>query len=326
MLALNFEYLRYYSGEKPVPMLTIVIGGNHEASNYFQELPYGGWIAPNIYYLGYAGVVSYNGFRIAGISGIYKRYDYFKGHFEFPPYNNSTLRSVYHYRYQEVFRLKLLQGPIDFMLSHDWPTRICKYGNVEQLLIDNPHLSEDVSTNTLGSGPLFELLNQMKPRHWLSAHLHVKFAATFPHATGEKTEFLALDKCLPDRQYLQIMDVESRNDSKLNDGKLKYDFEWINILYQTKRLNFITPIAESNSIRFGFPNEDKTENTELIWDRFGQDLFIPLNFSRDAVPHKLTDSPTSAQQTDPVQNQQTVKFCNNIGIRDPLELLGCFHQ
>lgn len=28
------------------------IGGNHEASNHLQELPYGGWVAPNIYYLG----------------------------------------------------------------------------------------------------------------------------------------------------------------------------------------------------------------------------------------------------------------------------------
>lgn len=30
--------LRYYTGEKKAPILTIVIGGNHEASNYFWEL------------------------------------------------------------------------------------------------------------------------------------------------------------------------------------------------------------------------------------------------------------------------------------------------
>ena len=30
--------LRYYTGEKQAPVLTIVIGGNHEASNYFWEL------------------------------------------------------------------------------------------------------------------------------------------------------------------------------------------------------------------------------------------------------------------------------------------------
>jgi lariat debranching enzyme len=29
---------RYYSGKAKAPMLTIVIGGNHEASNYMWEL------------------------------------------------------------------------------------------------------------------------------------------------------------------------------------------------------------------------------------------------------------------------------------------------
>lgn len=48
-----FYYInRYYSGEKKAPILTIFVGGNHEASNYLQELPYGGWVAPNIYYMG----------------------------------------------------------------------------------------------------------------------------------------------------------------------------------------------------------------------------------------------------------------------------------
>lgn len=57
---------RYYSGEKVAPILTLFIGGNHEASNYLQELPYGGWVAPNIYYLGRAGVVRFGNLRIGG--------------------------------------------------------------------------------------------------------------------------------------------------------------------------------------------------------------------------------------------------------------------
>jgi hypothetical protein len=48
----SFLHFRYYSGEKKAPVLTVFIGGNHEASNYLQELPYGGWVAPDIYYLG----------------------------------------------------------------------------------------------------------------------------------------------------------------------------------------------------------------------------------------------------------------------------------
>jgi lariat debranching enzyme len=37
---------------------------------------YGGWVAPNIYYLGNAGVVNFGGLRIGGISGIYNYFDY----------------------------------------------------------------------------------------------------------------------------------------------------------------------------------------------------------------------------------------------------------
>jgi lariat debranching enzyme len=100
------SFWRYYNGELKAPVLTLFIGGNHEASNFLQELPYGGWVAPNIYYLGYAGVVKFKGVRIGGMSGIYKGHDYLKGHFEAPPYSEDTKRSVYHVRNLEVFRLK----------------------------------------------------------------------------------------------------------------------------------------------------------------------------------------------------------------------------
>jgi hypothetical protein len=45
----------------------------------YSTRPFGGWAAPNIYYMGYAGVINFGGVRIAGISGIYKHYNYDKG-------------------------------------------------------------------------------------------------------------------------------------------------------------------------------------------------------------------------------------------------------
>jgi hypothetical protein len=52
------------------------VGGNHEAANHLWELYHGGWAAPRIWFLGYAGVVRFGGLRIGGLSGIYKEQHY----------------------------------------------------------------------------------------------------------------------------------------------------------------------------------------------------------------------------------------------------------
>ena len=108
-------------------------------------------MAPNIYYLGYAGVVNVNGIRIGGLSGIYKGHDYMKGRFEKPPYDHSTQRSVYHIRNLDVFRLKQLSNnPPDIIMSHDWPRGIHKHGDLNSLLRMKPFFKEDIDKNVLG--------------------------------------------------------------------------------------------------------------------------------------------------------------------------------
>ena len=89
---------------------------------------HGGWLAPNIYFLGNAGCVQVNGIRIAGASGIFQHYDFNKGarihinlipdrgvagtrlagFFETVPYDRSTMRSIYHIREYNVRRLSLV--------------------------------------------------------------------------------------------------------------------------------------------------------------------------------------------------------------------------
>ena len=58
------DFYKYYNKELVAPYLTIFIGGNHEASNYLEQNYYGGWVAPNIYYLGRSGLINVKGIRI----------------------------------------------------------------------------------------------------------------------------------------------------------------------------------------------------------------------------------------------------------------------
>lgn len=106
------HFHEYYAETKRSEKLTIVIGGNHESSGYLWETYvcsllfrsfhtvhpafdssansdtctigdisyHGGWLAPNIYFLGFAGSVLVDGWlRIAGASGIWKSGDWKKG-------------------------------------------------------------------------------------------------------------------------------------------------------------------------------------------------------------------------------------------------------
>jgi lariat debranching enzyme len=187
------SFYQYYTGEKIAPLLTIFVGGNHEASQPLQELYYGGWVAPNIYYLGAAGVVQYRGIRIGGLSGIYKGYDYTQSRYEVPPYDRSTMRSVYHYRNVETYRLQCLasspqQRRLDVMISHDWPQGIEQYGDTAGLLRRKPFFQQEVQDNALGSPPAMQVLKTLRPVYWFAAHLHVKFTAQVKHDNSEDSQ------------------------------------------------------------------------------------------------------------------------------------------
>ncbi|XP_022233197.2 lariat debranching enzyme [Drosophila obscura] len=354
-------FYKYYSGECVAPVLTIFIGGNHEASNYLQELPYGGWVAPNIYYLGYAGVVNVNGVRIAGISGIFKGHDFLRGHHEFPPYTESTCRSVYHVRQLEVFRLKQLSGKVDIFLSHDWPTGIYEYGNKAQLLRKKPYFAADMESGQLGSRPLEELLKAVQPTYWFAAHLHCKFAALVPH-NGSKaptkvgdcasssssssesedeegtrgsrlppkpvavTKFLALDKCLPRRAFLQVLDIPSEAIAG-NPPTFEYDAEWLAILQSTNHLisvkenYYYLPGKKAGAITERFNFTPTEEELSSLTAKF-QSLKIPENFQR-TVPafdpqehsnykHSVVGQPKAHL------NPQSNTFCAALGVDDPL--------
>ncbi|KAJ7764589.1 lariat debranching enzyme, C-terminal domain-containing protein [Mycena maculata] len=210
------DFHNYYAGRKKAPLLTIVVGGNHEAMGHMWECYHGGWLAPNIYFLGYAGCVLVDGWlRIAGSSGTYKAADWKTGHFERVPFIPSTLDSVYHARQYDVMRLMELQhhgSKVDIFMSHDWPRGIERHGDTDALLREMPAFKDSIRSNTLGSPGHEVLLKTLKPARWCSGHMHVRFTAEFRHdklktPRPESTKFLALSKPGEEREYLEIIDV-----------------------------------------------------------------------------------------------------------------------
>ncbi|KAJ5638548.1 hypothetical protein N7528_000938 [Penicillium herquei] len=175
------DFHEYYSGARVAPVLTIFCGGNHEAGNYLFELYYGGWVAPNIYYLGAANVLRLGPLRISGMSGIWKPYDYRKHHYERLPYNSEDVQSIYHIRELDVRKLMQVRTQVDVGLSHDWPRGIENYGNTHQLFRKKKHLRDDSEHGRLGSQAAREVLDRLCPAYWFSAHLHTRFALTMGH-------------------------------------------------------------------------------------------------------------------------------------------------
>lgn len=205
------DFHKYYSGKAVAPVLTVVIGGNHEASNYLFELYYGGWLAPKIYYLGAAGVLRYGPWRIAGISGIYDRRDYKKAHHERLPYSSADIRSIYHVRRYDVDKLLRLRDEVDIGLSHDWPAWVELFGDYQALYTRKPHFFESAKVGGLGSYAATEVMNHIRPLYWFSGHMHCKFEATVRY-TSTKMEDSIRQLKIDDRtkSALPVFTTQSR--------------------------------------------------------------------------------------------------------------------
>ncbi|KAG5594622.1 hypothetical protein H5410_035854, partial [Solanum commersonii] len=98
-----------------------------------------------------------------------------------------------------------------------------------------------IQEGTLGSKPAAKLLGKLRPPYWFSANLHYKFASLIQHERdGHSTKFLALDKCLPGRNFLHVIEIESRP----GPHELQLDEEWLAI---TRKFNVVLPLKIRNA-------------------------------------------------------------------------------
>lgn len=212
------DFHEYYSGVRKAPYLTIFVGGNHEASNYLWELYYGGWVAPNIYYLGAANVVRVGPLRIAGLSGIWKGYNYNKPHHERLPYDQDDLKSIYHVRALDVRKLLQIRTQVDVGISHDWPRGVEWMGNWKALFAQKDLFEADARAGKLGSSAAKYVMDHLRPPHWFSAHLHCKFAAVVKHGEESQSAYLNGHKALGQA-------VNNEPSGVKNNDEIEIDFD-----------------------------------------------------------------------------------------------------
>jgi lariat debranching enzyme len=264
------------------------------------------------------------------------------------------MRSAYAIRSLEVFRLSQLSGPIDIMLSHDWPEQIWEYGNKEQLLRFKPYFREDMESGKLGSGPCLDLLMTLKPRNWYAAHMHCRFDARVNHSETEFTRFVALDKCLPQRKCLDFINIgeepegetpeEKQEEEQRKERKtpiLRYDLEWLTILHLTNNLLNVNknytklPLQpgpdepQDNVQRFEFtPSQAEMD---AVLKKFNNDLTIPQNFIQTAPVYEPQRDGRNFRNLSSIPvvlelNPQTTQICEKLGIDDPLFLTAKFSK
>ncbi len=133
------------------------IGGNHEPWPALdQHGP--GWWSDQAYFLGRHGAVEVAGLRVAYVSGIYSS----RVSEQRAPRRESQ-RDRCHYTLQEVrqtVRLAQRLGPIDVLLTHDWPAGIAPPGG-----------------EAVGRPELRDLTERIQPRWHFCGHMHRRHRA-----------------------------------------------------------------------------------------------------------------------------------------------------
>ncbi|KAK3903880.1 lariat debranching enzyme, C-terminal domain-containing protein [Staphylotrichum tortipilum] len=307
------DFHEYYSGARKAPYLTIFVAGNHEASSHLWELYYGGWVAPNIYYMGAANVLRLGPLRIAGMSGIWKGFDYRKPHHERLPFSADDVKSFYHVREVDVRKLLQLRTQVDVGISHDWPRAIENHGNAKRLWQMKPDFERESHAGTLGSPAAEWVMDRLRPPYWYSAHMH----CNIPNTT---TRFLALDKCLPGRQFLQLTSIPTPQPIT-RPLPLTYDPEWLAILrvfHPTLTIGDPTSVPPPDLGEAAYLPLIQAEEKWVAEHIVSQNkLTVPKDFSITAPVHKPgVDEELTEELPREWTNPQTARFCEMLGVEN----------
>ncbi len=168
--AMPAEFAEYADGTKRMKRPLYFIAGNNEDFEALHHAPEGCELAPNVHYLGRAGVRQVHGLRIGYLSGIHA-----PRFFEQPlrrPTSLDTAKQAGYFRAPEVERVSSLRD-IDLFLVHEWPRGIVQRARDEGLSSGRP-----LPSYWIGNPITRRLVDTVRPRWMLCGHSHKAFAVS----------------------------------------------------------------------------------------------------------------------------------------------------
>eukprot|EP00792_Barthelona_sp_PAP020_P003564 TRINITY_DN1565_c0_g1_i1.p1 TRINITY_DN1565_c0_g1~~TRINITY_DN1565_c0_g1_i1.p1 ORF type:complete len:417 (-),score=102.12 TRINITY_DN1565_c0_g1_i1:34-1284(-) len=307
------DFYKYYNGTTIAPKLTILIGGNHEASNCLWENFFGGYIAPNIYYLGHTGCLNLYGNRIVGLSGIYHDFGHFK---KFRGISKSNLvygHQIRQYSVELLMKfgeyLKSLNdrnGDVKAYICHDWPTLIQeeeRYVNPEQYKLMKRLNKRFMTPGQLQAFVHNDIIDNLDPDLCVCSHMHFTAKIDLKLRSGKTSILNALCKCCDDRiPRGAYYGLSIQKWKKTSDAKIEFDPYWAGML---KKFGNLIPFQHWNSNKDTFkritlgnirPNEIEPLIIEIPeFNKYVEELFEPLPEKFLHYPIRLTESPSTVQ-------------------------------
>jgi predicted phosphodiesterase len=198
------EFAGYADGAHVMNRPLFFIGGNNEDFEALHDSQEGFTLAPNVHYLGRAGLRELGGLRVGYLSGIYAPRFY-----EQPlkrPRSLDTAKQAGYFRVQEVERVGALKD-VDLMLVHEWPRglpqRVQEAGGVPP--------GRTLPSYWIGNPITRRLVETVHPRWVLCGHSHKAFAVSLGGGNGRPVSQVAcLDQAAHPEESVLWMEFEGR--------------------------------------------------------------------------------------------------------------------
>jgi lariat debranching enzyme len=196
------EFAAYADGLRAMKRPLYFIGGNNEDFEALHDEPEGFSLAPNVHYLGRAGLKELLGLRVGYLSGIHAPRFY-----DQPlkrPRSLDTAKQAGYFRAPEVERVMALRD-MDVLLVHEWPRGLPQRAQERE----TPPPGRTLPSYWIGNPITRRLVETVHPRWVLCGHSHRAFAVSLGGGRAP-TRVACLDQAARPEESVFWMEFQGR--------------------------------------------------------------------------------------------------------------------